>query len=157
MCNISFNSNCLSVLKILVNKYFPQIEYNLMFKTPRSIKNFFSFKDKKEHDLRSKIVYKIKWRDCDSFCIGKTVRHLKTRLNEHKQCQTGNKQPSVSDNANSLGHEIDWNNVEIIDEAKTDKQLLLKEMLHINILEPKMIKQLNSELFCIIIGQRKCK
>ena len=115
-------------LKILVNKYLHQIDFNLMFKTPRSIENFFSFKDKTEHDLRSKIVYKIKCRDCDSFYIGKTVRHLKTRLNEHKQGLTGNKQSSVSDHANSLGHEIDWNNVEIIDVAKTDKQLLLKEM-----------------------------
>ena len=92
-----------------------------MFKTPRFIENFFSFKDKTEHDLRSKIVYKIKCRDVEY--IGKTVRNLKTRFYEHNQGQTG-----YSHHANSMGHEIDWNNIEIINVAKTDRQLLLKEM-----------------------------
>ena len=83
-----------------------------MFKTPRPTENF---KDITEHDLRLKIVYKIKCRDCDSFYIGKTVRNLRTRLKEHNQGLTGNKQFIVSDHANSFGHEIDWVSVEIID------------------------------------------
>ena len=89
------------------------------------MRNFSNFKDKNKHDLRSNIVYKIKCRDCDSFYI---LRHLRTRLKEHSQELTGNKQSSVSDHANSFGHEKGWDNVEIIDVAKTEKQLLLKEM-----------------------------
>ena len=44
------------------------------------------------------------------------------------------------------GHSIDYDNVEILDKASSDKKLLLKEMLYIN-------KQKNSCLFSLIIGK----
>ena len=53
-----------------------------------------------------------------------------------------------------LCHEIDWNNVEIIDVARSNMHLLWKEMLHIYKDKPTMNKQLKSELFCLLIGQK---
>ena len=54
----------------LINKFYPQIEFNLMFKTPKTIGNFFNFKYKTPQHLRSKVVYKVSCFDCDGFYIG---------------------------------------------------------------------------------------
>ena len=138
----------------LEDKFFPQIEFNLVFKTSKKLENFFNFKDKTEHNLRSKVVYKIRCKDCDSFYIGKTVRNLITRVNEHREGLIKDKDSSVSDHSKRFGHEIDWNNVEIIDVARSNMHLLWKEMLHIYKDKPTMNKQLKSELFCLLIGQK---
>ena len=42
-------------IKRLVNKFFPQIEFNLVFKTSKKLENFFNYKT--EYNLRSKVVY----------------------------------------------------------------------------------------------------
>ena len=64
------------------------------------------------------------------------------------------KDSSVSDYSKRFGHEIDWNNVEIIDVARSNMHLLWKEMLHIYKDKLTMNKQLKSELFCLLIGQK---
>ena len=53
------------------------------------------------------------------------------------------------------GHEIDFENVEILDRADTIKKLELKEMLYIRKLKPTLNKQLESELFTLIIRNIK--
>ena len=53
------------------------------------------------------------------------------------------------------GHEIDFANVEILDRANTIKKLELKEMLYIRKLKPSLNKQLESELFTLIIRNVK--
>ena len=134
-----------------MERYYPQVDFNLMFKTAKSIGDMFNFKDRIQPLMRSKVVYKIRCGDCNDFYIGKTSRNLITRLNEHKM----GKNSSVSEHGQSLAHKIDWESIEIIDNASSDRLLLLKEMLHINNLKPEMNKQLNSELFCLLIGQNK--
>ena len=120
-----------------------------MFKTPKSIGDLFNFIDWIQPLMRSKVVYKIKCGDCEDFYVGKTSRNLITRNNEHK---TG-KNSSESEHGHSLSHKIDWESVEILDSTKSDRLLLLKDVLHINYFKQKMNKQLNSELFCLLIGQ----
>ena len=61
------------------------------------------------------------------------VRNLITRVNEMYS-----KYSSISNQTNSSCHEIDWDNVEVIDVAKTYRKLLFKEMLYIDNLEPTM-------------------
>jgi len=39
------------------------------------------------------------------------------------------------------GHKIDWDNIEILDKAKYQCRLLLKEMLHISKLKPQLTKK----------------
>ena len=53
-----------------------------------------------------------------------------------------------------FGNETDWNNVEIIDVARSNMHLLWKEMFQIYKDKPTMNKQLKSELFCLLIGQK---
>ena len=53
---------------------------------------------------------------------------------------------------NSLAdHEIDFDNVEILDKSDTELKLQYKEMLYIRKFQPTLNKQLNSELFTLII------
>ena len=89
--------------------------------------------------MRSKVVYKMKCAICEDFQIGETSRNLNSGINEHKTAINS----SVSEIGQSLSHKIDWESVEILNSARSDRLLLLKEMLHINNLKPKMNKQLN--------------
>ena len=106
-----------------------------------------SFKDKIKNKMKSKIVYKIIFCDCDKFYIGKTKIQFVLRLVEHRKdkCSSVNK------------HMIDWDNSQIIDSARDDRRLLLKEMLHIKNLKPELNVQKSSELFSLLIGDRKSK
>ena len=61
----------------------------------------------------------------------------------------------VYEHHNLLGHEVDFENVEILDRADTIKKLELKEMLYIRKLKPTLNKQLESELFTLIIRNVK--
>ena len=49
------------------------------------------------------------------------------------------------------GHEIDFEGVEILDTASIALKLQYKEMLYIRKLKPTLNKQVESELFCLII------
>ena len=52
-------------------------------------------------------------------------------------------------------HRIDWDEIKIIDSARDDRRLLLKEMLHINKLKPELNIQKSSKLFSLLIGERE--
>jgi hypothetical protein len=51
-------------------------------------------------------------------------------------------------------HRIDWDDMQVIDTARDDRRLLLKEMLHINNLKPQLNVQKSSKLFSLLIGSR---
>ena len=59
----------------------------------------------------------------------------------------GDLNSSVYKHASGLGHRIDWDNMEILNTARDQKRLLLKEMLHINKLKPQLNVQNSSKLF----------
>ena len=54
-----------------------------------------------------------------------------------------------------IGHRIDWDNMEILDTARDQRRLLLKETLHINKLKPELNVQKSSKLFSLIIGNKE--
>jgi hypothetical protein len=51
-------------------------------------------------------------------------------------------------------HRIDWDDMQVIDSARDDRMLLLKEMLHINKLKPELNIQRSTKLFSLLIGTR---
>ena len=51
-------------------------------------------------------------------------------------------------------HRIDWDDMQVIDTARDDRRLLLKEMLHINNLKPQLNVQKSSKLFSLLIGSQ---
>ena len=61
----------------------------------------------------------------------------------------------VFEHHNLPGHEIDFENVEILDRADSIKKPELKEMLYIRQLKPTLNKQLESELFTLNIRNVK--
>jgi hypothetical protein len=80
-------------LKSLVEESYPQVDFNVAFKSPKTIGNLFPFKDQiKERTSQSLVVYKINCKTCNVDYIGKTERILVHRLKEHqKKKQTTNK------------------------------------------------------------------
>ena len=61
------------------------------------------------------------------------------------------KDSHVNEHRSLAGHEIDFVNVKILDHANTQKKLELNEILYIRKLKPALNKQLESELFTLII------
>jgi hypothetical protein len=100
--------------------------------------------------MRSKIVYRINCLDCNKFYIGKTIRQFSQRKLEHKIHENS----SVYKHTVAEKHRIDWDDMQVIDSARDDRRLLLKEMLHINKLKPELNIQRSTKLFSLLIGTR---
>ena len=101
--------------------------------------------------MKSKVVFQINCLDCNKFYIGKTKRQLGMRVKEHKIQENS----SVHKHMLLENHRIDWDEIKIIDSARDDRRLLLKEMLHINNLKPELNIQKSSKLFSLLIGERE--
>ena len=80
----------------------------------------------------SNVVYKVPC-DCSKFYIGETKRRLETRIKEHKDaCQKGqiDKSAIAEHFCNeSEEHRILWSEVEIVEGASNNFELLVKEAL----------------------------
>ena len=68
-------------------------------------------------------------------------------MHDHKT----SKESHVFEHNNIPVHEIDFENVQIIDRADSSLKLSYKEMLYIRKLKPSLHKQVESELFTLII------
>jgi hypothetical protein len=132
-------------LKTHVNKFFPQVDFNVAFRTPNEIGKFFPFKDRvRQITSRALIVYRIKCSrsDCDATYIGKTQRILCHRLKEHQSKESSAcKQHEIE----CEGHTMDYENVEILDQAESNFKLEMKELLHIVQHKPSLNRQLNAQ------------
>jgi hypothetical protein len=133
----------------LIETSFPCVNLRLMFKANNTIQNFFSYKDKIDKDLRSNIIYTVQCLDCKKNYIGKTTRHFYTRKHEHMT----DKESTVFKHFNETKHQMDWENMEILDSARDDYRLRLKEMLYINKLKPELNEQKSSQMFSLLLSQ----
>ena len=130
-------------LKKLVKVNYPQVDFNVAFKAPKTIGELFPFKDNvKNTEDKSLVVYKIKCKECGAEYIGKTERMLCHRIKEHQKNTNSVCYQHVEKNP---GHQMDYENIEIIDKASTDFKLRMKELLHILKRKPELNKQLNSQ------------
>jgi hypothetical protein len=129
-------------LTTLVNSTFPLVDLKVAFKAPMEIGKLFRFKDKVTEVLKqSLVVYHIKCRDCEANYVGKTSRMLTYRLEEHKK----SKNSALLQHHLTTKHTIDYDGVEILDRANTDRKLQIKELLHIDQMKPSLNTQLNSQ------------
>ena len=83
--------------------------------------------------------------------LRQTKRICDVRMNDHQT----DKNSHVYEHHNIDGHEIDFENVEILDRADTIRKLEYKEMLYIRKLKPTINKQTEGELFTLIIRNVK--
>ena len=88
-------------------------------------------KDPIPPEERPGVIYKIKC-ICGDFYVGETRRNLTTRVKKHKAaCRLAAfDRSAVAEHAWQEGHEITWNDVEILDTAQ-DLQERVKESLYI--------------------------
>lgn len=149
-------------LKGVVNKYYPDIDFNVAFKTPDEIGKHFSYKDKiTKATSRSLVVYKINCgygsdsrnesdksnepeqrTKCDASYIGKTERILQRRINEHMSDPSSACYKHQIENPD---HRMQFDKVEILDSADSNFKLECKELLHIIQRKPSLNKQLNAQ------------
>ena len=115
-----------------------------MIKSPATLGSHFPFKD-------NVTVYHLKCKNCKADYIGQTRRICDVRMNDHQN----DKNSHVFEHHNIPGHEIDFENVEILDRADTVRKLEYKEMLYIRKHKPTIKKQTEGELFTLIIRNVK--
>ena len=84
------------------------------------------------------VVYSIKCHTCEAEHIGKTERILCHRLKEHRDKDAS----ALKQHADMEKHQIDYENVQILDSADNDTKLRIKELLHILTRGPILNKQL---------------
>ena len=143
-------------IEALVDKFYKDVEFRVMFTCPRTIGSHFVFKDKVPPELRSMVVYRIKCKTCSASYIGKTERCLIRRMDEHKKGRgSGECISSCFKHSKLTGHEMDYQNIEVLDRANTHMKILLKEMLHIQREKPTLNVQKGSSLFTLILGKSK--
>ena len=84
MCKRRFLNGCHSNREkaiILPSKL--KIKLSIIFTDGKKISYFFGFKDTVADTLRSSLIYKFQCSRCNSTYVGKTTRHLGTRISEH--------------------------------------------------------------------------
>ena len=88
-------------------------------------------KDKFDRDSTTCVVYKIKCRDCSAVYIGQTARALKTKIRENSQgIARSDKDSLLVEHHLQTQHNIDLDNVQIIDRSEQWSQRLILEAWH---------------------------
>ena len=87
-----------------------------------------------------KLVYQVPC-SCGKVYVGETVRRLENKMKEHQDaCQEGALEKSaLAEHAWESYHPIKWEETTVVDQARTHnspKELLLKEAIHIRLLNP---------------------
>ena len=109
--------------------------------TPFKIADVFNVKDPIPKSLKSFVAYKFVCPSCNACYIGKTIRHLSTRIK--KNLETDKKShifAHLVNNETCKGLSTE-NCFEIIDSTSTPFRLKLKEAMHIIWKKPSLNKQ----------------
>ena len=132
-------------IKDLVKEYFPQVKLNIIFINTFKVKNLFKVKDVLQDRTRSSVIYKFNCCRCDASYIGKTSRHLFTRISEHlgRSFRTNNillnpPNSAIRDHSIEFDHSIKADNFKIINTATTDFDLSIKESILIKQMSPSL-------------------
>ena len=80
--------------------------------------------------------------------VGETVHRIETRIAEHKEaCSRGELEKSaIAEHAWQNQHSIEWDGTRIVDRASGRMELVLKEALHIGLLQPGLNRDIGTEL-----------
>ena len=129
----------------LFRKYYPQINLRIVLTNSNTIEKLFKFKDPLPAMLCSHIVYEYSCGDCGSTYVGKSQRHLHTRVAEHRgvSARTGQPltRPSFSNIRNhswQCDHRILADNFKIVTKGTCNQDLYILESLAINLLKPNL-------------------
>src|SRR5580765_6856036 len=114
--------------------HFEETEFAAGFKCFNRLNKFIKVhKDITPTECNNNVIYKIHCKDCTASYVGQTKRQLKTRIHEHKiniRQHTSN-QSVVSQHITEYKHNIDWDNVKILDHETNYYKRLIAETIHI--------------------------
>ena len=136
--------HCKKQLSLLINKYFPQVDFRCIFVNKNIVSSFFPFKDQIPLMMSSNIMYKYSCGQCQSSYIGETHRHFISRICEHKGISPRTKKPYVNpphsnirEHSLSCDHPIISDNFSVLAKCPTF-DLRLLESIYIHKLSPNL-------------------
>ena len=108
------------------------------------VKNYFYLKCHTPMPLMANVVYQFTClRDANSTYIGKTIRHLTTRVREHTTSPSAIKEHLSS--CTTCKNNYSCNSFKVIDSANSDFEVSIKEALYIKHKNPNLNKQLSTQ------------
>ena len=128
----------------LCKKFFPQVSCRVVFSSNCRLSSHFPYKDPTPKALRALVVYNFQCSSCNATYIGKTYRHLLTRVSEHAGVsdRTGKVRKDPEHTA-VYKHFLDskhsrpcLNDFSVLSSARYDSHLKIKESLLIADLKP---------------------
>jgi hypothetical protein len=130
-----------------------ETDCDVALKGSNTIKNLLMHpKDRDEPTSKTHVVYKINCEECSSTYIGQTKRRLKDRVKEHKDVNSvvaGVGVSGVADHVLNTLHQIDWNNIKVLDSDSHRLSREIKESIYINKYNPDLNRKGGFELSSI--------
>ena len=120
----------------------------LIFSTSK-IKDYFSTKDTVPECFKSRVVYEYRCARCNSCYVGRTHKHLTTRIREHLSSESSSIFKHLLENP-QCKHSSPENDFKILDHASSQYELAVKEGLYINWLRPNLNKQKIHEVITLL-------
>ena len=131
---LPYFGQCSDLFKLKFNRLVKQFNLNCrLVHTTFKVSNYFSLKDKCIHGLRSNVIYKFTCTVNNSCYIGKTKRHLFTRIFEH--CNTPS---AIFNHRLSCNCTCNLTNFRVLDQARHSFDLSILESLHIKYCNPNL-------------------
>ena len=143
-------------LTTLIRDFYPQLTVRVIFKGNNTIGSFFKIKDKIPSDLQSSLIYKFTCDSCKASYIGKTKRHLKSRIAEHfgKSVRTGVRiaDPpfsAIRNHSLDLDHPISATMFSVLGKSSKKEDLSIMESLYTYIERPSIgTHEASGQLLC---------
>ena len=118
----------------------PWIKLRVVFKSIRTLRSLSKLKSKLPTLSWSKVVYQVNCSQCSEFYVGKTIRTLVQRLNEH----ASDINSALSKHNAMTGHIINYEQASVVATDICDSRLYVKEALKIR--ELAAYKSLNGNI-----------
>ena len=130
-------------IKALILRFYPQLDLRLIFTNNFTIGSLFRHKEATPTHLCSSIVYKFICERCNSSYVGSTIRHLKTRVDEHRGVSSRTGQmlgrpvhSEIRNHCHSNNHPFNISHFSIIDKSINPLDLRILESIHIHNIRP---------------------
>ena len=132
-------------LTVLLHKFIPDVQFNIILSNNFRIGSFFNYKDKLPKAMQSSLVYKFSCVRCTSEYIGSTSRVLHVRVAEHAGRSSRSGRPlAVPPHSNIREHQqtcdspIALDNFSILNSYSNQNDLRILESLYIFKLKPSL-------------------
>ena len=125
-------------------------EIRLVFSVTK-VRDYFSTKDSFPKCFKSYVVYLFKCPSCRTCYVGRTHKHLDTRIQEHLGSETSSIYKHLNENKFCKEKTTKDNAFKILDNARTEYELALKESFHIKWLKPALNKQKVHEVITLLV------